>query len=189
MHINETELIARVKNHNDSDELQVLVRKYQPMIDRMYKMYWLNGYDRNDWYQESFLVCFTTCQIFSGKQGSKFASFFKMRFKNHIISLIRAQRANKRQANNDVCSFEELILNEDDSIEFLSRPTPEVSEVMAIFQKLIGELSDLELVAFRVIIGTLTVEEVCRVYNCNYQQVLRASSRCRSKIRNQFLDK
>lgn len=54
----EHDLITRVRDYNDSDALQQLVRKYQPMVDRMFKMYWLNGYDRNDWYQESYIVCY-----------------------------------------------------------------------------------------------------------------------------------
>lgn len=35
----EHDLITRVRDYNDSDALQQLVRKYQPMVDRMFKMY------------------------------------------------------------------------------------------------------------------------------------------------------
>ncbi|AKP66972.1 sigma factor [Companilactobacillus ginsenosidimutans] len=182
----EIELIVQVRDYDDSEALQYLVKKYQPMIDKMYKLYWLNGYDRNDWYQESFIVCLQTCKLFDGSQGSKFANFFKMRLNNHIVSLIRAQRASKRQANNDAFSFEDLIRTRENLLDFLSQPAPAISDMLENFERLIEDMSDLELAAFQIIIGDITVEEACMAHRCNNTQLQRASSRCKSKIRKRI---
>lgn len=182
----EHDLITRVRDYNDSDALQQLVRKYQPMVDRMFKMYWLNGYDRNDWYQESYIVCYETCQRFDGSHGSRFANFFKMRFNNHIISLIRAQRAVKRQANNGACSYEDLVASGDSVLDFFKLPAPSVVDLVTHFEILIEDLSDLELAAFRIILGDLTDEEVYQIHGCDEQQLMRASSRCKAKLRKKL---
>lgn len=186
--INENELIIRVKDHKDSDALHGLITKYQPMIDSMYKMYWLNGYDRKDWYQESYIVCYETCQRYNGERGSKFANFFKMRFNNHIVSLIRAQQAAKRQINAEACSYEELLLNGDSVLEYLHKPAPRTMDLIDHFEQLIEDLSDLELAAFQVILGDLTVDEVCELHNCDDKQLFRAASRCKSKIKRKLKD-
>lgn len=178
----EKDLIVRVKNHNDSDALQLLIQKYQPMIDNMHNMYWLNGYDKSDWYQESYIVCYETCQKFDGTQGSRFANFFKMRFNNHIVSLIRAQRAAKRAVNVEACSYEELLLNSESILEFLHKPAPRTMDLINHLEMLIEDLSDLELAAFQVILGDLSMQDVCERLNCTDQQLIRAASRCKTKI-------
>lgn len=187
MHSNiENRLISLVRENGDSEALQKLIRKYQPMIDNMFKMYWISGYDRNDWYQESYIVCYETCLKFDDSQGSKFANFFKMRFNNHIISLIRAQSAVKRQANNEVCSFEEILAVDNNLLDFLHKPTPKMTDLIDNFEILIKELSDMELAAFQVIMGQITVEQACEKLSCSDRQLLRASSRCKTKIKKKM---
>jgi Sigma-70 region 2. len=90
--------IRLVKENDDSHALEKLVKRYRPMIDNMYLQYYIVGYDRNDWYQEAFLVCYQTCVLYDGQAGSKFGSFFKMKFKNHVIDIIRRENAVKRRA-------------------------------------------------------------------------------------------
>ncbi len=49
-------------------------------------------------------------------------------------------------------------------------------------EMLIEDLSDLELAAFQVILGDLSMQDVCERLNCTDQQLIRAASRCKTKI-------
>ncbi|GAB5057136.1 hypothetical protein COSHB9_15240 [Companilactobacillus alimentarius] len=60
---NEVLWIELVKEKNDSTALNNLVKRYRPMIDNMYIQYFIDGYDRKDWYQEAFIVCYNTCKF------------------------------------------------------------------------------------------------------------------------------
>lgn len=179
---NEDELIVLVKQQNDSHALYQLITKYRPMIDNMYKMYWLNGYDQNDWYQESYIVCYETCCNYNGDLGSRFANFFKMRFSNHIISLIRSQQTAKRQINAEASSFEELLSNGDVIIDYLHEPAPRSMDLLFEIESMIEGLSNLELAAFLVILGDRTMEEACKMHKISEKQLIRAASRCKAKI-------
>ena len=58
--------IEQVRTNRDSPALDKLVKKYHPMIDNLAKHYYIVGFDREDWYQEAFIICYETCQIFDG---------------------------------------------------------------------------------------------------------------------------
>lgn len=180
----EDELIDLVKDQKDSNALYQLIKKYQPMIDNMYKMYWLNGYDQSDWYQESYIVCYETCCSFDGRYGSRFANFFKMRFNHHVISLIRAQQTAKRQINAEASSFEELLSNGDSVLNYLHEPAPRSLDLLMEIEKMIEGLSDLELAAFLVVLGDTSMKEACKLHNVTEEQLVRAGSRCKAKIMN-----
>ncbi|MQS44841.1 sigma-70 family RNA polymerase sigma factor [Companilactobacillus mishanensis] len=186
---NELSMIQLVRENDDSAALQSLMKKYRPIVDNFYKIYWIEGYDRNDWYQEAYIVCHQTCKIYDGDHGSKFANFFKMRFNNHIVSIIRAQRAIKRRANSETQSFESIMEKNENMFEFLTRPAPKMLDIVTHVETIISELSDLELIAFRVILGETTVEDACLRQQCDIGKLLRASSRCKNKIRRQLTQK
>ncbi|WP_125761723.1 hypothetical protein [Companilactobacillus hulinensis] len=175
----EIELIRLVKEKNDT-ALESLVDRYRPMIDNLYFQYKIGLYDRNDWYQEALMVCYATCLIFDGASGSKFGSFFKLKFKNHIIDIVRRENTFKRQANQFACSYEKIIAD-DNSTEFIQNYV-HLLDTSSYLEEAISDLSKLELVALQFLLGELKLQIACDIGGCNSKQLNRAANRCRMKI-------
>ena len=177
-------LIELIKENDDSTALNKLVKRYRPMIDSMYNKYFIDGYDRNDWYQEAFIVCYQTCKLYDGTAGSKFGSFFKLKFQNHIIDIIRRENAIKRKANIHAESYDtlvvsghadDLIIENNDSLEFSNH-----------VEKVLEGLSSLELLSFQVILGKTSMNEACLSARCDTKQIMRAVHRCKLKIKSRI---
>lgn len=177
----ENQWIELIREKDDSIALDRLVRRYRPMIDNMYIKYFIDGYDRNDWYQEAFLVCYQTCKLFDGNSASKFGSFFKLKFQNHIIDIIRRENAIKRKANQGTESYDKLldkgkfddkVAEDNDSIDVSNQ-----------LEKIITKMSGIELVAFQFLLGKVSLHEACTEARCDIKQIVQAANRCKKKIK------
>ncbi|KRK79794.1 hypothetical protein FD03_GL000496 [Companilactobacillus nodensis DSM 19682 = JCM 14932 = NBRC 107160] len=176
----EIKLIKSVKEDKDSPALKSLVDRYRPMIENMYGQYKIGLYDQNDWYQEALIICYATCSIFDGASGSKFGSFFKLKFKNHIIDIVRKENTVKRQANQLACSYEQII-NEENSDEFV-RNYVHLLDTSSRLEQAVAELSKLELIALQFLLGEIKMQMACDIAMCDSRQLNRAINRCRLKI-------
>jgi len=184
MNISETDLISMVKRGNDSDSLQKLIKRYKPMIENLFQQYYIHGYDRNDWYQEAFIVCHETCMIFNGSNGSQFGSFFKMRFKNHIIDIVRRENTDKRQANQNTHSFEVYLVEDHQS--FISNQHTKMVDLVNCLEGYFNDLSHREALALQFLLGKIGLEDACVSAQCSKEQMVRATSRCKTKIKSQL---
>ncbi|MFC6322895.1 sigma-70 family RNA polymerase sigma factor [Companilactobacillus baiquanensis] len=184
MNKTETNLILRVKNENDSNSLQKLIKRYRPMIENLFQQYYIHGYDRNDWYQEAFIVCHKTCLIFNGNNGSQFGSFFKMRFKNHIIDIVRRENTFKRQANQNANSFEVYLVENNQS--FITNQNAKMVDLVNGLDDYFNDLSHREALALRYLLGKIKFSEACEKAKCTKEQMVRATSRCKTKIKDRL---
>ena len=182
----ETELIRLIREDGDSDALQLLVQRYQPMIENFYHQYHISLYDRSDWDQIGYIVCHETCHIFNGSSGSKFGSFFKLRFKNHIIDTIRRQATNKRQANHLAQSYEMIIPTELPAK--LIREYGHLENTTDYIKSIIADFSRLELQALRFMLGEIDLQAACALSNCTEEQLKRAGNRCQAKFLESLLN-
>jgi len=173
--------IQLVKENNDSTALVNLVRRYQPMINKMRLQYFISGYEAMDWYQEALLVCYQTCFVFNGDSGSKFGSFFKMKYKNHVIDIIRRENAQKRKANIGTKPLEMVPVEDQKDIGAIENC--ERLELQSQIQNIITNFSNLELLSFQFLLGKLSKEEACRRANCDLKQIERAIKRSELKIK------
>lgn len=177
----ENQWITLIKEQDDSQALDRLVRRYRPMIDNMYIKYFIDGYDRNDWYQEAFLVCYQTCKLFDSNSGSKFGSFFKLKFQNHIIDIIRRENAYKRKANQGTESYDKLLVSgklDDQIIE-----NDDCVDISNQLEKIIAKMNCIELVAFQFLLGKISMHNACTEAKCDMKQIVQAINRCKKKIK------
>jgi len=177
----ETQWIELVKEYDDSIALESLVRRYRPMIDNMYIKFFIDSYDKSDWYQEAFIVCYQTCCLFDAQNGSKFGSFFKMKFQNHIIDIIRRENAVKRRANIRTESYDNLVIN--GTIDDLTTENDNWLEVSNQIERILVEMSSLELLAFQFLLGKISLKDACESAQCDVKQIMRAVGRCKNKIK------
>ncbi|AUI72682.1 hypothetical protein COSHB9_15250 [Companilactobacillus alimentarius] len=122
-------------------------------------------------------------QVYNGKNGSKFGSFFKLKFQNHIIDIIRRENAIKRKANHCPESYDNLASNGklNDRIVDDSEDAVDISNQ---FEKIMAKMSCLELIAFQFLLGKITKEDACESAKCDMKQILRAVRRCKNKLKN-----
>ncbi|WP_119317398.1 sigma-70 family RNA polymerase sigma factor [Companilactobacillus formosensis] len=168
--------IEQVRTNRDSPALDKLVKKYHPMIDNLAKHYYIVGFDREDWYQEAFITCYETCQIFDGTSGSRFGSFFKMKFERRVIDLIRRENASKRKING---MTEPLEVHPNQQPIDGHRYLIEVKDQVEILTK---SMSKLELTAMQFILGKITMEQACKKESCTPKKIQNAIYRLKYLI-------
>jgi len=172
--------ISQIRDDGDSIALSKLVDKYRPMIDNMKKQYFIISYDRDDWYQEAFDICHQTCKIFDASSGSKFGSFYKMKFGHRIIDLIRRENAEKRKINGITESI--------DTIDQSALTTP--SHIQSIeytdhIMNAAARMSRKELITLRYMLGDVTSQEACELTGCDNKALLAITYKCKRKIKDQ----
>ncbi|WP_162261216.1 sigma-70 family RNA polymerase sigma factor [Companilactobacillus kimchiensis] len=171
-----------VKENKDSIALVNLVRRYQPMINNMRSQYYINGYDINDWYQDALLVCYQTCNVFDGNSGSKFGSFFKLKFKNYIIDNIRHENAQKRKANIGAQSLDLMPIEEQRDIGAVENCGRLVIQYQ--IQEIVSDFSDIELVSFQFLLGKISKKDACKKAKCDLQRIELAINRAKTKLKS-----
>lgn len=180
---NENKWVAQVVNESDSRALKKLFNKYKPMVETVAENFYIRTFDHDDWIQEGLIVCHETCFKFDGSQGSKFGSFFKLRFENHARSLLRKELAKKRTLDKISSSYEESINNDSADYGILgSRVKNEYTLDPLELDGFYEILSEIEFEAFKVLMGKASMEEVCENYHCSVQQVNAAMARCKKKF-------
>ncbi|WP_338216919.1 sigma-70 family RNA polymerase sigma factor [Companilactobacillus muriivasis] len=176
----ESLLIEQVRNDRNSPALVLLVNKYRPMIDNLAKQYFITSYERDDWYQEAYFTCFQSCQLFDGSTGSKFGSFFKMKFTHCIIDLIRYENANKRKVNGLTESLDE--------IDQSKMTTPSHKNAVEDFDNIriaTTAMNLRELIALRYVYGRTRLDDACLQADCDAKALKAAAQRCKRKIKEQ----
>lgn len=177
MHSDETLWIDQIRTNNDSFALSKLIEKYRPMIDNMCNKYYIVGFDHSDWYQEAFFICYQTCKIFDGSTGSKFGSFFKLRFRNRAIDLIRRENANKRKVNTLA-----KLLEESDQDQLTTPSHRRLVELSEHIEQVTSTMGQDELVAMQFIFGKITLKKACDDINCDEKRFQEIVFSCKKKI-------
>ncbi|APU70859.1 RNA polymerase sigma factor SigI [Companilactobacillus crustorum] len=174
----ELSLIEKVRDDEDSVALDKLVQRYRPMIDNMYSRYYITSFERNDWYQEALLVCYQTCKLFDGTSGSRFGSFYKMKFKHRVIDIIRRENSLKRKVNSLTEPFESS------DVKGLVIPChKELVEFKEYFKYVSTKMNLRELIAVQYILGHISIEEACQNADCSKKSMRQAVYNCHQKIK------
>lgn len=177
----ETLWIEQVRDFRDSIALENLVTKYRPMIDNTIRQYFVSGYDRDDWYQEARVICHESCKKFDGSRGSKFGSFFKMKFKHRVIDLVRCNSSAKRKIN----SMTESLDNMEDV--HITMPGPKDSvEYCDHIRQVASQMTYKELIALEYSLGKLSLKEACFLAEVDRRKLLIITYRCKKMIKELY---
>lgn len=184
MSINQNELILieAVQDHGDSQALELLMQKYQPMIGNAAQQFYFKLFDEDDWQQEARIVCYETCLLYQTTYNCQFGAFFKLRFHNHLRSLLRHELAYKRQSNQQSLPLESY-LAEENVFGSVNYPTQLTSPAFFEMERFLRTLSYFELQAFRVAMHQQTMSAACTQLDCSEAQLNRGIDRCHAKMR------
>lgn len=180
----ENKLVELAKSGN-SQALEQLVNKYKPLIYNTISQYHLYLYDEDDWLQDARIECFLTAQKFDPTSGSKFGSFFKLRFQNMVRSKLRKQLAQKRRTDYQAASLDEILQQEYDAWpQSLHAATAETTPICHDFKKYTQTLSQVEVQALLVNMGQKQADEVLNAFQIDAKTLKNAQQRVRMKFRH-----
>ncbi|WP_261807061.1 sigma-70 family RNA polymerase sigma factor [Lapidilactobacillus luobeiensis] len=178
----EFELITAVQENGDSQALEALLTKYQPMIQNVSRQYYLRLFGPDEWQQEARIVCYQTCLLYCTHHDCQFGAFFKLRFHNHIRSLVRRELALKRRADTESVSYDSKL--GEDFLNYDWRGTATFPQALFWdFPKFLDSLSYFELQAFRVAVHDAESQTTCQRLGCTPKQLERGIDRCRVKLK------
>lgn len=187
--LSDFELILLIRQKN-SEALNELCLRYQPMIRSVIKKYFLRSYDQFDWQQDAMYICYESAILFDESYHVKFGGFFQLRFLQHARSMVRYEMAKKRAPYGNALSLETQVMPVKEMREkILEKDTYMISENtinIAELESYIENLSRTELIAFRVNLGTIKQADALEALQCTPEQLMSARDRCRRKFHDAF---
>lgn len=181
--MDEVYLIRRVKEKQDMKALHELVTRYRPLINGAKLNFYIRHFDEDDWEQEAIIMCYQSCCTYDENRADNFGAYYRTRFYNHLRSLLRYELAKKRTAFSKSVSYDNVIqknLIKEEVEEMHITPRKEM------YQKFIKKLSEKELIALKIFLGELTLEEASKQTKYSRYQLLQAKARCKSKLRKEL---
>ncbi|UQS85041.1 hypothetical protein MOO46_00070 [Apilactobacillus apisilvae] len=89
------DLIKKFKNGDDKSFNDLFI-KYKPIVNKIWRQYYFNDIEIDDWYQESRIVMLKIVERFNIKKGTSFGNLYKQSLKNHLFDILRKSKAKKR---------------------------------------------------------------------------------------------
>lgn len=165
-----------------------LYRKYQPVVFKMQKTYYLRELDQDDWYQEGQIIFHQSLQKYNESKGLSFGYFFKMNLERHVVSLLRKQGALKRKAALLSVSFEgELEAKGDFFSAGIKGDDTSFSQMVIIKEQLDGFCECLSTFERRVFLSYLEGREANEISDqlaCSIGKVKNAMERVKRKFKD-----
>ena len=181
--LNEVYLIRRVKEEQDMEALHELVERYRPLINGAKLNFFIRNFDHDDWEQEALIMCYQSCCTYVEKRANSFGAYYRTKFYNHLRSLLRYELAQKRTSFTKAISYDNVVhknLIKEEVEEMQITPRKEM------YQKFINKLSEKEVIALKIFLGELTIEEASKKTNYSRYQLLQAKARCKAKMRKEL---
>ena len=154
-----------------SEEFEAMFFKYRPIVEIMYKKYYLKDYDLDDWMQE----------------GTTLGVLFKRSFENRVCSLLRLQQAQKRKAQLNSSSLEEKISHEGPNFLSDQNEQTEKAEKYLMLQETMNKydspFSKLEQIVIMNYLKGLELEQIAEQTELPLQQIKSAYNRGKKKLR------
>ena len=173
--VNEVYLIRRVKEKQDMKALHELLDRYRPLINGAKMNFFIRNFDNDDWEQEALIMCYQSCCTYDEDRADNFGAYYRTKFYNHLRSLLRYELAQKRTAFTKSISYDNVV--QKNLIK---------EEVEEMYQKFIKKLSDKEVIALKVFLGELTIEEASQKTKYSRYQLLQAKARCKAKMQKEL---
>lgn len=172
----ERKLIVKIQQ-GDEAALKKLYYHHYPIVNKLMMTYYIESYDRQDWFQEGLIICYLTAKNFDITVKKRFGGYFRVNFQNWIYNIIRKNQRVKRQIQQNTYSFDFDWNTIKDDTNLIVRDESVMVEEWA---PVIALLSDLELEELELALG---VKEADKDYLADIGLHKRARYRMRQKFR------
>jgi len=181
------ELLVLLVQNIKVQPFEKLLEICQPITLSVMSKYFLKGYDRDDFLQESRRVLINAANEYRIEEGMPFLQYYHMSLSNRLNMLVRKELAQKRKINMETFSLDELTDRAGSHVRGTSPTTDDPEEatiVKEMFESYIIELSPFEEDIFELFLKGLLPEEIGEELNLSVKQVTNALYRCSTKLRN-----
>ena len=181
--VSEVYLIKQVKEKKDVNALRKLVERYRPLINGAKLNFYIRNFDYDDWEQEALIMCYQSCCTYDESRADNFGAYYRTKFYNHLRSLLRYELAQKRTAFTRSISYENVVqknLIKEEVEELHITPRKDM------YRKFIGKLTEKEVIALKIFLGEMTLEEASKKTKYSRYQLLQAKARCKAKLRKEL---
>lgn len=184
--LKDEEIILVIKS-GDYFPFEVLFQRYVPLVKKVVKDYYIQGFELEDFIQEARIVFNKAIHLYDNTRGHTFGNYFKMNLRHHCFSLIRKDMAKKRRSEKISESLEGLlengfspnyIYNFSGDMDF-----QEALEVKENIPKYFAYLSEFERQIFFRYLKNVDKEEIAKELNCEVMQVANGLDRCKRKMK------
>ena len=147
-----------------------LVKQYHPMLLKLIKNKFVDGYDKDDLYQECLMVMDKCNKDYDEEKNIKFSTYLYASIKNKLFDLIKHVNRDK---------IPSLVFIDDQDLaligEVLSEDPSDYSEedINNLFSKITTELLKMErgYITYMIYVGGLTVKTIADMEHISLQRV------------------
>lgn len=176
-------LLNEIKQHQDSSCLNLILKKYRPMILKTLKHYHLELHDQDDLFQEASIICYQTACAFDPQNATTtYGSFFKKSLVNRYRTLLRQERALKRSGSKSQLSLETFLEENGDMFCDSEKSEGTLIDKLTFLNELPALLSTNEYAVLLAKLECKTVKEVAVKLDLSLSQTYNTLARCRQKI-------
>lgn len=184
------EVLVYLLQNKISCPLEILMQICKPIIYRSIHPLYIENYETEDLLQEGRLVLARAIEVYDFKSNLTFLEYYRMMLMNHFHHLIRRQEAQKRRANKNAYSIEELMETSGEHIQGLAKDEDHPESVTIIkeaYEAYISDLSDLEALVYIHYIENKSLREIAILLEADESQIQSALYRCKRKLDENLL--
>ena len=146
-----------------------LVEKYNPIILKLIKNKFVDGYAKEDLHQECLMILDRCNHDFDDTKSVKFSTYLYTSVRNHLFTLIRIANRLKKPDITYTSYEDSLLLNamHDDSDDV------DVIENAKLFSSIVTDLLDLPrgYITYMIYVGVMTMKQVTAVEGVSEQRI------------------
>ncbi len=179
------EILVLFLRYTPDDLYHVLLDLSQPILYSAINKFYLEGYEKDDLIQEGRVIMTKAVSEYEFESSLTFLEYYQMMLMNHLHKLLRKQEAQRRRANKNAYSLEELIENYGIHIQgnAAAETFPEdAALVKEAYVEYTNDLSDFERLVYKEFLTGKTPDEIIEVLNFNKAQIQDAIQRCKQKL-------
>lgn len=170
---NDNELLYLI-SQKDDDALEILIKKYEPLINKRLRSYRVNKINYEDYFQECLIALVNAVNRFREDKNGVFNLYLDYAIQSKIKTLLRKDKQYFYSVS--VVNGLEYITQDSDNNIY------KVKEEMKI-----GKLSDWERSVYRKYIDEKTKpKDIAKLFSCDIKKVYNTLSRIREKLREDF---
>ena len=182
----EEKLIVAAKE-GDIDAFEAVFSKYRPIVCKLFKEYYIQGFEFDDWLQEGQIVCYHSLKAYDSSKGFSFGGYYKMNFKRHIISIIRRQNALKRRLDVSSVSLEATLFEQGEHCLIkegrASLGSLDYVHIRDSLKGFIKQLSRFERQVLELYVKGSSYQDVATQLRCSNARVKNALDRIKKKLK------
>lgn len=195
LNLTNEELIEKIKT-GDEQAVEVLFRRFNPLIQKISRGYFLLGADYSDIVQEALVGLYKASMTFDSTKEASFKTYASLCIKRNILSAIKSANREKNKSLNQSLSFADAISSSDEDEVFLflpnfiSNPDEEIIQrenLNEIKKTIVEKLSGFELKILNEYLKGMSYEDMSAKLGISKKSVDNALSRIKNKL--QFLIK